>query len=61
VRVVETGQTVVTDDSGCFVLAHLPGGPVTLAVRAVGFQEGTPTQVQVPRPDGVYDLTLTPL
>jgi hypothetical protein len=61
VRVVETGQTVVTDESGRFVLAHLPGGMVTLVARAVGYQEGTPTQVQLPQPDGVYDLTLTPL
>jgi hypothetical protein len=62
VRAGETGRTVVTDDLGRFVVDRVAGGPLTLAARAVGYQEGTPRLVTVPQePDGLYDLTLTPL
>ncbi|HET7187374.1 MAG TPA: Pvc16 family protein [Gemmatimonadaceae bacterium] len=62
VRAMETGRTAVTDAMGRFVVDRVSGGPLTLAARAVGFQEGPPRIVNVPQePDGLYDLTLTPL
>lgn len=61
VLIVETGRTVVTDEFGRFVAGCLPGGPVTLVARAVGYREGQTVPLQVPQPDGSYDLTLTPL
>jgi Pvc16 N-terminal domain len=61
VRIAETGRTVVTDEFGRFVAGHLPGGALTLVARAVGYEEGQPVSLQVPQPDGGYDLTLIPL
>jgi hypothetical protein len=60
VRVVETGQTHVTDDEGRFVIDRITSGTYTLLVRAVGFQEASRTVV-IPQPDGLYDVTLVPL
>lgn len=60
VYVVETSRTYMTNEKGQFVIDRIARGSYTLRVRAVGFQEGTRT-VQVPQPDGSYDLMLTPL
>lgn len=62
VRAAETGRTVVTDDLGRFVVDRVSQGPLTLSARAIGYQEGAPRVLTVPQePDGLYDLTLTPL
>jgi hypothetical protein len=58
VRVNETGQTYVTDDAGQFLISQIAAGNYTLAVRAVGFKEGG-RSIQVPQPDGLYDVSLT--
>jgi hypothetical protein len=60
VYVVETGGTYMTNEKGQFVVERIVRGSYTFRARAVGFQEGTRT-VQVPQPDGSYDLVLTPL
>lgn len=60
VRVTETGQTYVTDGNGHFLVDRIGGGKYTLTVRAVGFKEGS-RSVNVPQPDGLYDVILTPL
>jgi hypothetical protein len=60
VRVNETGQTYVTDEHGHFLVERIGGGHYTLTVRAVGFKEGS-RSVNVPQPDGLYDVNLTPL
>jgi len=60
VRIIETGQTFTTDADGRFLIDGINPGAYTLAVRAVGFQQGT-RAMTVPQPDGVYDVTLTPL
>jgi Pvc16 N-terminal domain/Carboxypeptidase regulatory-like domain len=60
VRVVETGELAVTDVGGEFLLEHIAAGTYTLVVRAPGFQEGG-GGVNVPAPDGQYDVTLAPL
>jgi hypothetical protein len=58
VRVNETGQTYVTDENGHFLIEKITAGAHTLTVRAVGFVEGV-RSIQVPQPDGLYDVTLT--
>ena len=60
IRVNETGRVYVTDSDGRFRIDHLPSSPHTLTVRAVGFLDETQT-VRVPKPDGSYDFTLTPI
>jgi hypothetical protein len=60
VRINETGQTFATDDDGRFQIDRIGPGTYTLAVRAVGYQQGTRT-IDVPQPDGLYDVSLTPL
>ena len=60
VRVTETGQTYVTDEEGQFLISQIVAGNYILTVRAVGFQEGG-RSIQVPQPDGLYDVSLTPL
>ncbi len=60
VRIDETGQTFTTDAEGRFLIGGISAGAYTLAVRAVGFQERT-RAIEVPQPDGLYDVTLTPL
>jgi hypothetical protein len=60
VRIDQSGQTLTTDADGHFLIAEIAAGAFTLTVRAVGFQQGT-RAIQVPQPDGVYDVTLTPL
>jgi Pvc16 N-terminal domain/CarboxypepD_reg-like domain len=60
VRVNETGQTYVTDENGHFLVDRIGGGKYTLTVRAVGFKEGR-RSVNVPQPDGLYDVSLTHL
>lgn len=59
-RVDETGATYVTDGDGHFVIDRLVPGAYTLRVRAVGFQEHV-LAVDVPQPDGNYDMTLIAL
>jgi Pvc16 N-terminal domain/CarboxypepD_reg-like domain len=58
VRVNETGQTYMTDEAGQFLISQIAAGNYTLAVRAVGFKEGG-RSIQVPQPDGLYDVSLT--
>ncbi len=58
VRVNETGQTYVTDETGDFLIKQIAAGAYTLTVRAVGFKEGG-RSIQVPQPDGLYDVSLT--
>jgi len=60
VRVNETRQTYVTDEAGQFLISQIAAGNYTLTVRAVGFKEGGRI-IQVPQPDGLYDVSLTPL
>jgi hypothetical protein len=60
VRVNQTGQTYVTDEQGRFIIDRIAGGIYTLTVRAVGFKEGS-RSVNVPQPDGLYDVNLVPL
>jgi len=60
VRVNETGQMYVTDENGYFLVDRIGGGKYTLTVRAVGFKEGS-RSINVPQPDGLYDVNLTPL
>lgn len=60
VRVNETGQTYVTDEAGQFLIGQIAAGNYTLTVRVVGFKEGG-RLIQVPQPDGLYDVSLTPL
>jgi hypothetical protein len=57
VGVTETGVVRTADDAGRFIIAGLPAGPYTLTARATGFRPGQ-RSVQVPAPDGSYDLTL---
>ena len=59
-RINETGQTFMTDAGGRFLTDGIGAGAYTLAVRAVGFKEGTRT-ITVPQADGLYEVTLTPL
>ena len=60
VYVVETGQTYTTNETGQFVIGRIARGTYTLRARATGYQEGA-RPVQVPQPDGSYDIVLTPL
>ena len=60
VRVNETGQTYVTDENGNFLIEQIAAGTYTLTVRAVGFKEGG-RSIRVPQPDGLYNVSLTPL
>jgi hypothetical protein len=60
VRINETGQIYVTDENGHFLVNRIAGGKYTLTVRAVGFKEGS-RSVNVPQPDGLYDVNLAPL
>ena len=60
VRVTETGQTYVTDAEGRFYIGQISSGTYTLTVRAVGFSEGS-RMVNVPQPDGLYDVNLVSL
>lgn len=59
VQVEETGQTVVTDKDGRFIIEPLARRAYTLRARANGFREGT-RPIQVPQPDGAYGLELFP-
>ncbi len=60
VRVNESGQTYVTDEEGQFLISQIAAGNYTLTVRVVGFKESG-RSIQVPQPDGLYDVSLTPL
>lgn len=60
IRLAETGQTYTSDEHGRFLIERLPTGNYTLAVRAVGFQEGD-LSIIVPAQTGLYDVTLKTL
>jgi len=60
VRVDGAERLYVTDASGRFVIPRISAGTHTLLVRAIGFQDGS-RAIQVPQPDGEYDVLLTPL
>ena len=58
VRIQETGQTAVTDEGGHFIFDRLIPGDYTLAVRAVGFREGSRPVHVPPQAGGGFDLRL---
>lgn len=60
VRIEETGATYVSDAEGRFRVAGIVPGSYTLVARAVGYREGVKA-LEVPQPDGIYDLALEPL
>lgn len=60
VRVDETGRVCTTDAEGAFRVEGLRPGSYTLSVRATGFHEAV-RSVIVPAPDGIYNVTISPL
>ena len=57
VRLDATGQTVISDSEGRFVLQNVTRGAHVLRVRAVGFADAT-TPISVPDVFGNYNVTL---
>jgi hypothetical protein len=60
VRLDGTSRIVTTDADGRYLIDRIQPGTHTLTVRAVGFKDAT-RPVQVPQPDGEYDIALTPM
>jgi hypothetical protein len=60
VRLDGGNRVFTTDAEGHFRIDRIQPGNHTLVVRSVGFKDAS-RAVQVPQPDGQYDVILTPL